>query len=176
MKLNSILYILLSLTLISTINVFGQNRTTDTSVKYNYMGHELDKKKLIYNLRQNVLGYIEYNIKNGFWNDYERLEFIQSYNTYMEALDDSKNPYRFYTDEFGSLHDNTGKLNDNDPYDFWYDSDGKRISEAEYNELSKRKKKRFHKFEANREFVTFMKQVLDTCLKHEREMYPLDDF
>ena len=59
----------------------------------------------------------------------------------MNAFDDPRNPYRFYTNDFGTLIDSKGEFDNNDVDDYWYDKKGNKITGYEYQNLKESKKK-----------------------------------
>ena len=94
-----------------------------------------------------------------------RFEFQDAYYYIISRFEDPKQPNRFYTDEFGTLHDNGGEIGNGDLDDFWYDEKGNQISGTEYRLLKDKKKTKYHQFNADGQVVTYMKKIGDSLVK-----------
>lgn len=132
-------------------NIVYQYSNSQDDTIYKYGVYEIDKRKYIYNLGTNVQGYLD----SKEWNEYFRLEFINSYEKYMAALKEN----RLSTTDFGSIIDSKGELGNVDEDDYWYDNKGNRITGAEYRALSVRKQKKYRTFYANREIATYLNEI-----------------
>ena len=159
-----VVIISLALLFAPTISYNVDAATQQGGVMYSYGVHKIDKSKLIRNLRGNASSYIDY-MRNHGWSSYYVEEFQHAYTRFMAALDDPRNPYRFYSDDFGIMTDTKGELNNQDYDDYWYDNRGQRISGYEYSNLKESKKKNFHKFNANMQFVKFFNQIAEEMIK-----------
>ena len=154
----------------STFRPLWVSAATNQAVTYyKYGTYQLDKTKLITNIRNNIASYITYQRDNEEWSNYYVEEFKNAYFRIMELLDDPKNPDRFYSNEFGSMIDTKGELNNTDLDDYWYDKKGQRITGAEYRKLKEKKKKNYHEFEANGEVLAFINQIADLMVKKLNE-------
>ena len=158
-----VVIISLALLFAPTISYNVDAATQQGGVMYSYGVHKIDKSKLIRNLRGNASSYIDY-MRNHGWSSYYE-EFQHAYTRFMAALDDPRNPYRFYSDDFGNMTDTKGEFNNQDYDDYWYDNRGQRISGYEYSNLKESKKKNFHKFNANMQFVKFFNQIAEEMIK-----------
>ena len=138
--------------------------TQYSDVMYSYRVYKIDKAKLIMNLRSSVSSYLDNKRRNG-WSAYYVEEFQHAYTRYMAALDDARNPYRFYTDDFGSMTDINGEFTNQDLDDYWYDDNGQRISGNDYNNLKDSKKTKYRQFNANMQFVKYFNIIADAMLK-----------
>lgn len=125
---------------------------------YSYGIHEIDKELLIKNLRSNVAPYIEHQ---GWRND-KRTDFEKAYKVFLEAL---KEPNRLYTDDFGEMWDREGEIA-GDKNLYWYDRNGNKISNAEYNSLKKKHKANYHRFYPYSEFVKYFNTITKAVLKN----------
>ena len=159
-----VLVITLALLFAPTISCNVYAATQQSEVMYSYGVHKIDKVKLIKNIRANASSYIDY-MRNHGWSSYYVEEFQHAYTRYMAALDDPRNPYRFYSDDFGNMTDTKGEFNNQDYDDYWYDNRGQRISGYEYSNLKESKKKNYHKFNANMQFVKFFNQIAEAMIK-----------
>ena len=159
-----VVIISLALLFAPTISYNVDAATQQGGVMYSYGVHKIDKSKLIRNLRGNASSYIDY-MQNHGWSSYYVEEFQHAYTRIMAALDDPRNPYRFYSDDFGNMTDTKGELNNQDYDDYWYDNRGQRISGYEYSNLKESKKKNFHKFNANMQFVKFFNKIAEAIIK-----------
>lgn len=159
-----VVIISLALLFAPTISYNVDAATQQGGVMYSYGVHKIDKSKLIRYLRGNASSYIDY-MRNHGWSSYYVEEFQHAYTRFMAALDDPRNPYRFYSDDFGIMTDTKGELNNQDYDDYWYDNRGQRISGYEYSNLKESKKKNFHKFNANMQFVKFFNQIAEEMIK-----------
>ena len=159
-----VVIISLALLFAPTISYNVDAATQQGGVMYSYGVHKIDKSKLIRNLRGNASSYIDY-MRNHGWSSYYVEEFQHAYTRFMAALDDPRNPYRFYSDDFGNMTDTKGEFNNQDYDDYWYDNRGQRISGYEYSNLKESKKKNFHKFNANMQFVKFFNQIAEEMIK-----------
>lgn len=177
-------FLILTLTLLFTEynNCFASNHSTIKAlytkdsqqyysqtqiVYYNYGAHKINKERYIRNIRANVSSYLEYKLSIG-WNYYYVEEFQHAYAKYLDALCDSNNPYRLYADDFGTIIDNKGILNNTDADDYWYDNKGNRISGFDYSYLSDKKKKKYRTFYANREVVTYFNEIAKAIIQEQR--------
>lgn len=135
------------------------NKTIALSISQNYQGefsykygvHKIDKELYIQTLGQNVQSYIA--SKN--WNYYKQEEFRKAYEKIMEALKNN----RLSADDFGTIYDSKGEISNIDDDDYWYDSEGNRISGTEYRALSERKQKKYRAFYANQEVARYFNEV-----------------
>ena len=159
-----VVIISLALLFAPTISYNVDAATQQGGVMYSYGVHKIDKSKLIRNLRGNASSYIDY-MRNHGWSSYYVEEFQHAYTRFMAALDDPRNPYRFYSDDFGNMTDTKGEFNNQDYDDYWYDNRGQRISGYEYSNLKESKKKNFHKCNANMQFVKFFNQIAEEMIK-----------
>lgn len=162
---------LILITMLGVFYVYGNHllkTNIQNEIKYNFGGHEISKRRYIQNIRSNVQNYLDYKRNNG-WSGYWVEEFINAYHIYIDALDDPKNPYRFRTDEFGTLIDNSGILGNNDFDDYWYDKKGNRITGAEYQRLKGKKKKKYVNFEANRSIAYYFNIIGKEVVKLEQK-------
>ena len=66
---------------------------------------------------------------------------------------------------FGNMTDTKGEFSNQDYDDYWYDNRGQRISGYEYSNLKEGKKKNYHKFNANMQFVKFFNQIAEAMIK-----------
>ena len=78
----------------------------------------------------------------------------------MNAFDDPRNPYRFYTNDFGTLIDSKGEFDNNDVDDYWYDKKGNKITGYEYQNLKESKKKRAKRRKKLQQQFFFSRYVL----------------
>ena len=163
--------------LINVCSAYGkieldQNTNDHRNIQYSFGAIQLNKSNYIYNIRVNVQDYLEGKRRNGWSYDYV-LEFQDTYNRYIKALDDPNDPYRFYTDEFGTLYDQRGQFQGRDFDDFWYDNKGNKITGVEYRSLKEKKKQKYRQFNASGEVVTYFykvgKKLADYKAKKERE-------
>ena len=159
-----VVIISLALLFAPTISYNVDAATQQGGVMYSYGVHKIDKSKLIRYLRGNASSYIDY-MRNHGWSSYYVEEFQHAYTRFMAALDDPRNPYRFYSDDFGNMTDTKGEFNNQDYDDYWYDNRGQRISGYEYSNLKESKKKNFHKFNANMQFVKFFNKIAEVIIK-----------
>ena len=159
-----VVIISLALLFAPTISYNVDAATQQGGVMYSYGVHKIDKSKLIRNLRGNASSYIDY-MRNHGWSSYYVEEFQHAYTRFMAALDDPRNPYRFYSDDFGNMTDTKGEFNNQDYDDYWYDNRGQRISGYEYSNLKESKKKNFHKFNANMQVVKCFNQIAEEMIK-----------
>ena len=159
-----VVIISLALLFAPTISYNVDAATQQGGVMYSYGVHKIDKSKLIRYLRGNASSYIDY-MRNHGWSSYYVEEFQHAYTRLMAALDDPRNPYRFYSDDFGNMTDTKGEFNNQDYDDYWYDNRGQRISGYEYSNLKESKKKNFHKFNANMQFVKFFNKIAEAIIK-----------
>ena len=159
-----VVIISLALLFAPTISYNVDAATQQGGVMYSYGVHKIDKSKLIRYLRGNASSYIDY-MRNHGWSSYYVEEFQHAYTRFMAALDDPRNPYRFYSDDFGNMTDTKGEFNNQDYDDYWYDNRGQRISGYEYSNLKESKKKNFHKFNANMQFVKFFNKIAEAIIK-----------
>ena len=143
--------------------------TNQAVIYYKYGTYQLDKSRLIKNIRNNVASFLTYQRDNEGWSEYYVEEFKHAYFRIMELFDDPKNPNRFYSNEFGTMTDNEGELDNTDMDDYWYDKKGKRITGEEYRKLKEKKKKDYHDFEANREVISYINQIADLMVKKLNE-------
>lgn len=143
-------------------NIIGQ--FSNQNIEYKFGAHKIDKRKYIHNLRTNVQSYLEYKRKNGWSYDFV-LEFQNAYTRYMNAFDDPRNPYRFYTNDFGTLIDSKGEFDNNDVDDYWYDKKGNKITGYEYQNLKESKKKNYKTFYANQEVATYFMKIGNALVK-----------
>ena len=142
-------------------------------IKYKFGQDDLNLKDYIYNLKGNVDSYL--NSRN--WNEGQKQEFINSYKQMIAAFDDqlSNNTNRFSSDEFGNITDNEGVFTNNDGQDFYYNRDGKQITQDEYNQLKKRKQKGYQDFSATTEVANYFKRIgndLKTKISSIKEQKP----
>lgn len=159
-----VLVITLALLFTPTISCNINAATPQGEVTYSYGVHKINKARLIENLRYNVSSYIDYMRGQG-WSSYYVEEFQHAYTRIMAALDDPRNPYRFYTDDFKNMVDTKGELNNQDNDDYWYDNRGHRISGYEYSNLKESKKRNYHKFNANMQFINYFNKVAERVMK-----------
>ena len=143
-----------------------QYNTQQQTIYYTYGVHKIDKEHYIFNLRSNISSYLEYKLAHG-WNYYYVEEFQHAYAKFLNALSDPRDPYRLHTDDFGTIIDNRGILNDIDSDDYWYDNSGNRISGFDYRYLSDKKKKKYKTFHANGEVVYFFNEVAKTLVENQ---------
>ena len=134
---------------------FVKQYPQSNNIEYTFGAHKLNKERYIRNIRINVANYID---RQGWGNAY-RKEFINAYEKFLSALTDPTDPYRLYTNEFGSIIDTKGELGNNDEDDFWYDKKGNKITGNEYRMLKEKKKKNYHSFSANRAVATYFYKV-----------------
>ncbi len=134
-------------------------------IMYRFGAFELDKDNYIYNIKSNVYAYLQDRQINGGWTNEMAKEFQDAYYYIISRFEDPKQPNRFYTDEFGTLHDNGGEIGNGDLDDFWYDEKGNQISGTEYRLLKDKKKTKYHQFNANGQVVTYMKKIGDSLVK-----------
>ena len=127
------------------------NQNFQGSFSYKYGERRIDKELYIHNLGNNVQSYIA--SKN--WNEYKCEEFRNAYGKYMDALKKD----RLSADDFGTIYDSKGELENADNDDYWYDNKGNRISGAEYRALSVRKQKKYRAFYANKEVATYFNEI-----------------
>ena len=125
------------------------------NVEYSFGAYKLNKTLYIKSIRNNVAKYLD---AKG-WNNECRKEFINAYNTYLNALNDPTAPYRLSTNEFGTILDSKRQLSNEDKDDFWYDEKGNQITGAKYRSLNERKKKKYKSFQANREVATYFYKI-----------------
>lgn len=139
----------------------GQNE-----IEYRYGVYKLSKRKYINKLRINVESYLKWKMKFHGWSGFCYNEFVQAYKSYICALDDPNKPYRFYSDDFGTLVDIEGRLNNIDSDNSWYDKKWKnKITDYEYNRLKDKKKKKYKQFPANREVATYFNVIALDMIK-----------
>ena len=134
---------------------------SQNNLEYTFGAYKLNKERYIKNIRINVAEYIN---RQGWENAY-REEFINAYEKLLNALTDTTDPYRLYTNEFGSIIDTKGELGNNDEDDFWYDKKGNKITGNEYRMLKEKKKKQYHTFSANRAVATYFYKVAKALVK-----------
>lgn len=146
-----------------TLSAFQVNTSNQTVIMYKYGIHEIKKETIIKTLRYNVQSYIDHKVAQG-WTFNQVTEFKNAYTKYINALSDPNDPYRFYTNDFGSLMDSKGELNNVDSDDFWYDQKGNAITGYEYLKLSEKKKRKYKCFYANREFVTYFNEIVEAII------------
>ena len=143
-----------------------QYNTQSQTIYYTYGAHKIEKEHYIHNIRTNISSYLDYKLSNG-WNYYYVEEFQHAYAKYLNALSDTRDPYRLYTDDFGAIIDNRGILNDIDSDDYWYDNRGNRISGFDYSYLSDKKKRKYRTFYANREVATYFNEIAKALIKNQ---------
>ena len=112
-------------------------------------------------MRNNVQSYLA----SRKWNSYQKQEFQDAYFWFMSMFDDPNKPYRFYMDEFSSLIDTGGQFSDIDRDNYYYNSEGVRITGTEYNALKPKKQKDFSPFYANRQVCKFLDLVAKGMVK-----------
>lgn len=150
-KIFTIFAMLLCINLVCAEN----NQYKDT---YEYGIYEIDRELLIKNLRSNVAGYIKHN---GWYND-KVSDFQNAYNEFMKALAE---PRRLYSDDFGTIFDITGRIK-GDKELYWYDSNGHKISNSQYDSLKKKYRNQYHRFHPYSEFVKYFNTIAKAVLKH----------
>ena len=126
--------------------------TNQTTVMFNYGAHQLNKADLIYYMRDNVQGYL----KSRKWNSYQKQEFQDAYMWFMSMFNDPQKPYRFYADEFGVIYDKERIFSDVDRDNYYYNSEGERITGYEYNSLKPKKKNNYSPFKANQHVAKYL--------------------
>ena len=140
-------------------------------VKYRFGQNDIDLDHYIYNLGTNVQSYVD----SQGWNDGQKQEFMNSYNRYMQGLQDQLNngTNRFSTNDFGAILDSSGEFsdqdNDSDSGDYYYDKDGKQIDSAQYGDLKKRKQKKYQTFSANKAVATYFNKVGKAVIKNPKK-------
>ena len=157
--------------MICTFSIYGASKqysNNQSDVEYRFGVHKISKRKYVHNLRTNVQSYLENKRYNGWSYDFV-LEFQNAYTRYMNAFDDPRNPYRFYTDDFGTLVDSKGEFNNNDTDDYWYDKKGNKITGYEYRNLKESKKKNYKTFYANQEVATYFMRIGNAIVKQTLE-------
>lgn len=142
---------------------FQVNTSNQSVIMYKYGVHEIKKETIIKTLRYNVQNYIEHKVAQG-WTFNQVTEFKNAYTKYINALSDPNDPYRLSTNDFGTLLDSNGELNNVDSDDFWYDQKGNAITGYEYLKLSEKKKRKYKCFYANREFVTYFNEIVEAII------------
>ena len=114
---------------------------SQNNIEYTFGAYKLNKERYIKTIRINVANYID---RQGWGNAY-RKEFINAYEKFLSALTDPTDPYRLYTNEFGTIMDTKGQLGNEDDDDYWYDKKGNQITGDKYRMLKEKKKKTKHK-------------------------------
>lgn len=142
---------------------FQVNTSNQSVIMYKYGVHEIKKETIIKTLRYNVQNYIEHKVAQG-WTFNQVTEFKNAYTKYINVLSDPNDPYRLSTNDFGTLLDSNGELNNVDSDDFWYDQKGNAITGYEYLKLSEKKKRKYKCFYANREFVTYFNEIVEAII------------
>lgn len=151
------------------IHATSQANTCNQSIIiYKFGVHQINKEKYIYNLRLNVQTYVDYKMNIG-WTYNHVIEFRNAFNKYITAFSDPNDPYRFYTNDFGSLIDSKGEFGNVDSDDYWYDNKGNTITGYEYHKLSERKKKKYYCFYANREVASYFLEIGNAMVKKTSE-------
>lgn len=135
--------------------------TNQNTVMFTYGVHKINKAELVYHMRNNVQSYLA----SRKWNSYQKQEFQDAYFWFMSMFDDPNKPYRFYMDEFSSLIDTGGQFSDIDRDNYYYNSEGVRITGTEYNALKPKKQKDFSPFYANRQVCKFLDLVAKGMVK-----------
>lgn len=167
MKTSILLLLTLYSTSIYSANMENSSNTIVLSINQDFQGRfsyrygvrKIDKELYIHNLGSNVQSYVA----SRNWNGYKCEEFRKAYRRYMEAL---KND-RLSADEFGSIFDSMGELNNVDEDDYWYDNKGNRISGTKYRTLSVRKQKKYRAFYANREVATYFNRIAQAIVNRQ---------
>lgn len=134
--------------------------------KYQYGEQELDLKDYIENLSYNVNNYLD----SQSWNEGQKEEFRKAYKDFIAALKqdiDSPNR-RFYSDEFGTIYDIKGEFKNTTDEDTYYNRKGESINNTAFNQLSKRKQKKYIGFDPYAYLSNFSKSVAQEMLKHNK--------
>jgi hypothetical protein len=139
--------------------------TNQNTVMFTYGVHKLNKADLIYHMGNNVQEYIKYKK----WNAYQRQEFEEAYLWFMSMFNDPRKPYRFYMNEFSTLIDTEGQFSDVDRDNYYYNSEGVRITGSEYNALKPKKQKDFSPFYANKHVCKFLDIIAKGMVKQQQE-------
>lgn len=151
-----------------------QSEKREQSV-YKFGQKELDLNKYIHNLGTNLQSYMD---RQKHWSEGQRQEFVNAYNTYIQGLIDQRdnNTNRFYTDDAGQIYDSSGILSNTDTdggdYNvpqYYYDDEGNQINASDYDQLRRRKQKRYNTFSANREVASYFNQIGRALSPYEQE-------
>lgn len=134
-----------------------------TSVKYKFGQKDLDMDKYIKNVGHNVQSYLEDRRKRG-WTDDQVQEFSTAYNRLMNAFKQSlaDNDNRFSADDLGNITDTRNEFTniDNDvDTQYYYNDKGERITNADYDALKDKKKKKYKTFNANRQVAEYLRTI-----------------
>lgn len=141
-----------------------EQNNNKNSAKYKFGQKEINLNNYIHNLGINVESYL--NSKN--WSEGQRTEFINAYNKYLTGLKEQLETgnARFSTDDFGTITDLTGALNnvDDDGIDpvnseYYYNDKGEQITSDDYKALKNKKQKKYNTFSANREVATYFNKI-----------------
>lgn len=134
-----------------------------TTVKYKFGQKDLDMDKYIKNVGHNVQSYLEDRRKRG-WTDDQVQEFSTAYNRLMNAFKQSlaDNDNRFSADDLGNITDTRNEFTniDNDvDTQYYYNDKGERITNADYDALKDKKKKKYKTFNANRQVAEYLRTI-----------------
>lgn len=173
MKKYVLLWIAFTLCVCYIYGKTDQYTNAPNKVQYRFGAMEINKSNYIYNLRTNVQNYLEGKRINYGWSYDYIIEFQNAYKRYIKAFEDPNKPYRFYTDEFGTITDKDGVFSDKDLDDYWYDKKGNKITGSEYRSLKDKQKKKYRQFHANREVASYFykvgKKLADKKAKAQKE-------
>jgi hypothetical protein len=148
---------------LSIFSSAAYSQKTPEGVTYKYGVHEIDKRKYIKNIRANVYNYLNYKDN---WSEYKKEEFRLAYQWIINLFDDPNKPYRFYTNDLGTLVDTEGEVCNVDKTDnYWYDKKGRRINGDTYAKLKDKDKKKYYQINANRMVVDYFDEIAGYLLQ-----------
>lgn len=126
--------------------------------KYKFGSQEFDGELYLRNLKGNAQGFLDSQTD---WTPEQKEEWKHSYTNYMNALQDdiANGGGRFSTDEFGSIIDNRGEFSNKDDDNFLYNQKGEQINQEQYDQLRKRKQKKYNAFTSNQWFASYANAV-----------------
>lgn len=146
----------------NSINVEeSSTQSTNTAVipktnQYKYIDTDIDKNKLITNLKHNATKYVE--SKN--WDDSRVNEFYDSLDIILKAIEDG----HLSTNYRGNLVDNTGTLNNG--ISNWRDENNTVYTQEQYNTLSNREKRNLQQnFYPNRQVASYVNTIAEAVYK-----------
>lgn len=162
----------------------NKNEKSQSPAKYKFGQKELNLANYIHNLGLNVQSYMD--SKN--WSEGQRAEFTNSFNKYLSGLKEQleTGSSRFSTDDFGTITDLTGALNNTDDdgidpvnSEYYYNDKGEQITTDDYKALKTKKQSKYKSFSANKEVASYFNKIgramkgVDEAKPTEKEKFDL---
>lgn len=122
---------------------------------YKFGNTNLDLDTYVKNIQKNVDSYLKAKSREAGWTKGQQDEFRKAYKRYIDALEQRQ----LSADEFGKITDSSGNLDDVDQDRYYYNDRGDQINANAYNQLRRRKQKRYTEFEANPEVASYFKII-----------------